>query len=200
MDISPKWSWAELCKRAANRDGWRQMVYAIKYGTGVTVQLNGTSCSHATSKRKSAHNNLPSSPSARKIVKRKTEAEKYRDRDAHAAFFRRKAKSSRRGPRTPAKKTKPRPLSTKERADFARAHYERNHGPHAILHDSRPILNWSPIISGHVADSQHCVHTEHLPSMDSMDVEWAAAAPLPSFDSMADSTCFSAPSILFRPS
>ena len=54
-------------------------------------------------------------------------ARRYKTRDEHEMFFRGRT-GTRKQPARKCKKTKPRPLTNKERAAFAREHYERHHG------------------------------------------------------------------------
>ena len=54
-------------------------------------------------------------------------AEKYRMRDAKEMFFR-AAKKQRKKTKKKAQRKKPRAWTNKERAEFARKHYEQHHG------------------------------------------------------------------------
>ena len=54
-------------------------------------------------------------------------ANRYRRRDAHEAFFRPRSKTSRHQVRMRRQKAKPRVLTDKERAQWAREHYELHH-------------------------------------------------------------------------
>ena len=153
-------------------------------------------------KRKNLPSERTSSPMARKVVRQKTReeryAERYRARDAHEAFFRPKARA--RKPHTPKRKPKKRSLSTKERANMARAHWERHHDDHQDLHNSHLELDFSPVIHGH--HRQHAPDTEQrdptASSRSGNEEKWATAAPQPSYMD-TDSSCFHTPTARVRP-
>ena len=70
--------------------------------------------------------------------------------------------------RTPKRQPKRRPLSTKERAKFARDHWERNHGEHKDLYNSNLDISFSPVILG---------HHQQIDDPATDDDVWAVAAP-----------------------
>ena len=112
---------------AANRDGWRKRVHAITMKNEVSVKMSGAG-------GKVVSNLLHKHPPRDKSTpKPETSEEKagrqYRERDAHEAFFR---PGGQRGKQqTVKRKQKPRPLTDKERAEAARAHWDKHHGDRA---------------------------------------------------------------------
>ena len=111
MDVPAKFTWKELQQLAANRDGWRKRVQAITGASGVEVKLSGKGGKVCSNLLEAFPKKLTPKPTtnAAKMARR------YRERDAHESFFRpggvkpkQKGKSR--------KKSKPRPLTDKQRA------------------------------------------------------------------------------------
>ena len=150
MDAPRYHSWEELRSSAQNRDGWRRRVQLLRHGNGVTVTMNDDlpGCKAPRHPNTSKPDPIPraaaSSPSAKKYV----------CRDAHEVFFRPREKGKcKRNPRQPCRKKrkKSQPLTDKQRAAFAREHYECNHGSQhqPPTPSSSPMSPWSPKILGH---------------------------------------------------
>ena len=90
------------------------------------------------------------------VSKPPTKTEKYRKRDAHAAFFHPNLKMTQKKTK-PKLKRKPKPLTNKQRQQFARQHYELNHGNKS--NDNNTSICFTPQrIHGHHA-CNHCEHT-----------------------------------------
>ena len=105
----------------------------------------------------------PMPPSPKQTRKPKTNAVKYRDRDAHEAFFRRPGHQQiRQRKRKPIKPPKTPPLTNKQRQQFARDYYQLNFGKSSTptkasssplvfkaINTSAISAAWSPKILGH---------------------------------------------------
>ena len=120
MDVPIRYSWSELIKLAANRDGWRKRVRALTHPI-VEVTMNPNVEGSKIRKRV-----LPPAPP--KPKKEVTVMSKYRSRDSHEEFFRPTLSNHKYRTRSRAKKPKPKVLTDKERRAWAREHYEKHHG------------------------------------------------------------------------
>ena len=164
MDVSVKYSWKELRMFVADRAKWRRWVHAVKTGSAISVTLMEDN-NHQTRSRSSRLRNPTtiSTKTATATTKhsRSSDATKYRDRDEHEAFFRPGSKRTRRNVMK-SKAKKPRSLTDKERAAFARAHYELHHGKGAVTAQTTP----KPVI-----------WAESAPSVSGTSDLWMAPAP-----------------------
>ena len=132
MDVPCKYSWVELVQLAQNRDSWRQRVRAIRQGPRIAVSLTTTTPNnnHFNNNSSSATNQAPKtqcSPQLAPGCGAEYSAKRYPQRDDHVLFFGAPSKRRRHRAAKPKAK-KPRRLTDKEGAAFARAHYERHHG------------------------------------------------------------------------
>ena len=158
MDVPARLTWSELKKLAENRDGWRDRVRALTRPPKIEIVINDAV--------PGARTENPKAPQPRPRTRRQrptTSASKYLKRDAHEAFFRpkeRRQHSHRYVTRSKATKakglTKPKALTNKERAAWARAHYQQHHGTPTACPPvtSSPIVWSSPKILGHHLDNQ----------------------------------------------
>ena len=156
MDAPPYHSWEELRLSAQNREAWRRRVHHLRHGNGITVTMNNNLPGCKAFRHR--HPNMSKTKSTPRAVAPSPVARKYISRDAHEAFFRPREKGKRK--RNPIqtnrkKRNKRQPLTDKQRAAFARDHYERNHGPAASsqqippIPPTPPMTPWSPTILGH---------------------------------------------------
>ena len=139
MDVPTKYSSSEFVQLAKNRDNWRMRVRSLKQGTTVTITMSvGDKPTRRFGRRRRPphptlytpvknrkHKHAVNTPtSSEKTVKA---TQRYLKRDAHEVFFRVGTKRNRR--RTPVrpKAKRPRPLTDKERVEFAKEHYELHH-------------------------------------------------------------------------
>lgn len=142
MDVPHKLSWSELKQMATDRDSWRPRVKAITLGQQVEIKI----ATHlkTTRARPSIKTKRPSAPASTKTEYEKT-AQRYRTRDAHEAFFRPGRQRKTKNKSKQAKKSKKpfvkltpgsRPLTTKERQNAAREHWDLHHGLHKDVVDT----------------------------------------------------------------
>ena len=127
MDVPLNFTWTGLLQLAQNRVGWRQRVHSIKHGSAVEITINGDlpqlppSRSSVHSKTTAALEPRPPPPSPSTLM-----ARKYRQRDAHAIFFRPSdGKNKRKRGRQPQRKRKrnsSKPWTRKQKEEFARRH------------------------------------------------------------------------------
>ena len=129
MDAPATESWHELQKYAKDKDYWRARVRKMKQPR-LRVEFHSDTTTKTT--RRTADTTTPTPTPTTLPTEQPTETEnesnarKYKERDEHEMFFR--EGRARKQPTRKCKKTKPRPLTDKERAAFARAHYELHHG------------------------------------------------------------------------
>ena len=175
VDVPQGLSWRELCEMAENRDGWRIRVKALRTDSSVQVTMNDSlpGCRARRSARLNPTTTTTKAPAAIASPR----ARKYIARDRHEAFFRPdiamrgKRKRNQRQPK-PKKKRKSPQWTNKQRATWAREHYQLHHGdaanasPPAVKvtlfadadADASP-LQWTPhSILGH----HHQSHCENL--------------------------------------
>ena len=121
-------TWTELIMLVNDRDGWRSRVRAINQPPRIETEI----CARAPGARirKSSHK-----PNANKSKTATTTSNKYINRDMHELFFRPNASGPQHRYKTRSKKnvkpkdlTKPTYLTDKERAVWAREHYQMHHG------------------------------------------------------------------------
>ena len=178
MDVPAKYTWKELRQLASNRDGWRQRVQAITGSSGVEIKLSGKGgkvCNNFLEKFSSKPTPKPESSAAK-------QARRYRERDAHEVFFRpcatggvrvrQKMVNSRKHP-------KPRPLTNKQRAIAARAHWDLHHG-----NNMEKSSLWAAAAPGPDSDPG---------SVSSEQDIWAASAVIPSQSPPTTPTATSTP-------
>ena len=170
MDTPPALTWRQLKDLAAKREVWRHRVHSLRNpgnssrnGTGVTVIINpslpGCISTHHHTSRPLV---IPKTTTRMKSPR----AQKYVCRDTHEAFFRPGAKGKRKrdpcrpGSKKAAKQRKRPYLTDKQRAKWAREHYELHHGPPANSHhpsvtSPTTLVPFSPpSILGHHRQSQ----------------------------------------------
>ena len=127
MDVPQHFTWTGLLQLAQNRMGWRQRVHSIKYGSDVEITINGDlpqlppHCSNAHNKNADGLDPRPPPPSPSTLM-----AKRYRQRDAHTAFFRpsdgnNKRKRGRQ-PQRKRKRTCSKPWTRKQKQEFSRRH------------------------------------------------------------------------------
>ena len=169
MDVPANVTWDELIKFAANRHRWRKHVQSITGDPDIEIKFSGKG-------GKVSSNLLQMFPAttATKVAESAAEAQarRYRNRDAHEVFFRPGGTRKRRP--TIRKKTKPKPLTDKQRAAAARAEWARY---------------------------QNNMRNNSDNTATSSSPQWAAAAPRPDSDSStgADTDIWAAPAMIPTP-
>ena len=152
MDVPKAESWRQLLKFAADKEGWQDKVRALKQPRLRTVNRQSRFEMKAPNKKKAEP----------------TASAKYRARDSRQMLFHSKAMTvaAKKAYKPKKSKTKPRQVTDAERAAWARAHWEENHGkkanqnastdtPKNTADDSTPILLFSNIkIHGHHANAE----------------------------------------------
>ena len=144
MDAPTGYSWKELKELAANRDNWRHRVRRLRQPSRVEVTMNAL--------LPGARAKAPRPTTSPLKQKSTSTTSKYVIRDRHEMFFRPKAKCATRRPShktNTRSKAKPLPLTDKQRAAWAREHYEQHHGSTAQNDVINNNINWSPKILGH---------------------------------------------------
>ena len=143
---APDYSWTELKQMAANRDAWRTIVHSLRDDSRLKITISDSSTKVTTKTApKPRLQPCASHHKPNPVIKPKTEAVKYRDRDAHEAFFRPRQPPPRRSVRLQSKKNRVQkrkskvPLTNKQRQQFARDHYALHHGDTNLLHTSTCI-------------------------------------------------------------
>ena len=137
-------SWRQLCKYAEDREYWRVLVRALKQPKVKQSRITVTINPHV----RGAKITRKPKPIPRKkfagLSPSKRAAKRYRDRDAHAAFFRPTTRSMTRAKR---KRDQSRPnrrkrqyLTNKERAAWAREYYQQHHGTDDLTFSPPAIL------------------------------------------------------------
>jgi len=148
MDVSTKDTWRKLCQAAADREAWRDKVRLLKQKPILEKQ-------HP--------NPIPTTIITAKTVHTVTttttttaqNANRYKQRDAHAIMFHPQLKSKLKKKPKKRKKKQPRPMTNKERAKFAREHYETHH--------NQQNFSPPPIMGHHHTHCTQCSHNDTLP-------------------------------------
>ena len=106
---APDYSWEELKMLAANRDTWRSLVNTIKGPrVSITMRQSTSQPKQRTTKPTGQHSHTTRLGSqSLPNTKPRSAAEKYRDRDAHEAFFRRPPQPRKRKAAPPPKPPPP---------------------------------------------------------------------------------------------
>ena len=136
MDVPARLSWGDLKELTANRHSWRKRVFSL---LTVTVTINPSlpgclSSPHRISRIQQLKTNKSAEPPSTK---------RYISRDTHEASFRPPGEKDKRkrGDRhhKSQKRRKSPALTDKQRAEWARAHYELHHGTNK---DCIRVLCW----------------------------------------------------------
>ena len=192
MDVPRGLSWSELEKLAAHRDNWRERVRVLRRPPRVEVRMNENVAGTRAQKKK------PTSFSP-KQNKPATNTSKYQLRDAHEAFFRprepatsshsRRTRNTRSRAKTVKRKalTKPKALTDKERAAWARAHYHQHHGKQPTT--PTPTTAPAPNL---IAQTTSMSSPTHTPKLDS-PTPWTTSATLPTPEPSDTNTSWSPP-------
>ena len=164
MDTPDRFTWAELTTIAADRDGWRSRVRALKQPPRVEITINADVPGARVRNNETHPTPAPIKPKLRTT----TQTNKYTARDAHEMFFRKKDRQQQPQHRytTRSKKSgnpkglaKPAAMTDKERAAWARSHFQQHYGtttpqqpdsPRACTPVTDSPLVWHPpAIMGH---------------------------------------------------
>ena len=125
MDAPDTSTWKALCRHAEDKEAWRSQVRNIRAAPKIFKKAPTRSSNRLKGKKAEnpAAAALPSKPRSKK-----SEAKKYRERDAHESYFRPAAVQL-----NPKSKSKPNPkkrkhLTDKQRRAEAHAHFILHHG------------------------------------------------------------------------
>ena len=153
MDVPAVSSWRQLNTIAADRDGWRDRVRAMRGQAGVAPIITTSTDADANTPT------IKCEPKKQPPLTESEQAKRYRQRDEREMFLR--LAKGRKVKRKKKKKAKAKPLTDKERQKFAREHYAQNHPDTTNTQDN---VSWSPItIEGHHKQCTHttCNHQQH---------------------------------------
>ena len=136
---APCTSWEKLVKLAEDRNNWKRRVNKLKDSKSSSATGPASSTHSMRTRSQSATTNSSKSTAmATTLTKRppnKSEAQLYRERDAHEAFFRPTlAMPATQQRRTKKKKKKRTELTNKQRAAEAKAHYILHHDSKSDAH------------------------------------------------------------------